>query len=145
MGHEGHGIKIKKGGSFVAEVVSLSLPGISVNPIDMSTQDTEGLRELVPSALAEPGSSSITVRFNPDLTGLPIIGGNPELITFVFTLASDEEIEIYGYFSDWTPGEFVSGQPMEATMTLQRTGWVPSPGTPGSTPGINPVTGALVS
>lgn len=144
MGHEGHGIKIQKGGTFVAEVVDLQIPGCSVGNIDFSTQDTVGLRELVPAALAEPGSGTITVRFRPDLVGLPTIGGQPEEIKFIFTLAGNEEIPIYGYFADFVPGQFVSGQAMNATMTLQRTGWTPSSTTPGSQPGINPMTGATV-
>jgi len=144
MGHEGHGIKIKKGGSFIAEVVSLSIPGASVSTIDMSTQDTTGLRVLIPAALADPGSASITVRFRPDLVGLPVIGGAPEEIEFIFTLDGEQSFTIYGFFTDWTPGEFVSGQAMDATMTLQRTG-VPDSDTPGSGNGINPGTGAVVA
>lgn len=63
----GSGVILKREGTAVAEVKGVRGPGMSRNVVDVTSFDSAGWREFI-STLADGGTVSFTLNFNPSVT-----------------------------------------------------------------------------
>ena len=105
-------------GPWTPEIVDVTAPGLTVDAIDNSTQETTVVRTKQAADLAEPGELTLEIQF--DEADRPVVGAANEAWTLVFP--DDTTWVFQGFVSSYEPGSHTLNGIMMATATIQVSG-----------------------
>lgn len=135
MEHPTHGTQLLLGDAYdvytaIAQVITVTPPGLSSPPIPIVHHDLTGVKKKIPSALSDVGSVTARIYLDPDDDGhaeLLALALSKEIapwrITFPATAGMTvRDWDFEGYVGGYEPGEAASNDGvLEATITIEVT------------------------
>jgi hypothetical protein len=107
--------------SFTGNYISIDLPDETRESIDASTLASTDWMEFVAASLADAGSVTLNLDYDPDPANLPPITGAAESVEIAFVSIS-KKITFNAFVTGFNGGNLTFNQRTEASVELKITG-----------------------